>query len=63
MSHADESEDGWAATAALRWPLWKRFTGFLEVLHVESTRGARIRAGAPAKEVQTVIQAALRLRW
>ena len=43
MSSVDEPEDGWATTVALRWPLWQRFTGFLELLHVESTRGARVR--------------------
>jgi len=63
MSHADESEDGWAATAALRWPLWNHFTGFLEALHVESDRGRRLGLGIPAEESQNVLQAALRLRW
>lgn len=63
MATADESEDGWALTAALRMPVAKLFTGFLEVLHVESKRGARIRSGLPAKENQTILQAALRLRW
>lgn len=63
MSNTDEPEDGWAMTAAVRWPLWQRFTGFLELLHVESTRGARVRVGIPPKESQTVAQAALRFRW
>jgi hypothetical protein len=63
MSHTDEPEDGWAATAALRWPLWRHFEGFLEALHVESARGARARAGLPPKESQTVLQAAIRFRW
>ena len=63
MSHADEPEDGWASTVALRWPLWQHFTGFLEALHVESTRGARVRVGIAPKESQTVIQASLRLHW
>ncbi|HYD24034.1 MAG TPA: hypothetical protein VEB68_04500 [Croceibacterium sp.] len=63
MSPAEENEDGWAATAAVRWPLWNHFTGFLEALHVESKRGARARLGEPRKESQTVLQAALRFRW
>lgn len=63
MVHADESEDGWALTAAVRWPVWTYATLFVEALHVESDRGARFRAGLPAQEDQTVLQAALRLRW
>ncbi len=63
MSATDESETGWAATAAGRMPLWEHFTFFIEALHVESKRGARIRAGLPRKQVQTVFQAALRFRW
>jgi len=63
MNHADESEDGWATTLALRWPLWRSLTGFVEVLHVESERGARARLGLPADESQTVLQASLRFRW
>jgi hypothetical protein len=63
MVHADESEDGWAVTAAVRWPVWTYATLFGEALHVESDRGARARAGLPARETQTVLQAALRLRW
>jgi hypothetical protein len=63
MSNTDEPENGWATTVALRWPLWRRFTGFLEALHVDSTRGARARAGIPAQETQTVLQAALRFSW
>lgn len=64
MSPAEENEDGWALTAAVRRPVWERFTLFVEALHVESTRGARMtRLAIPAKESQTVLQAALRFRW
>ena len=64
MSPAEENEDGWAVTAAVRRPVWEHFTLFVEALHVESTRGARMtRLGIPAKESQTVLQAALRFRW
>jgi hypothetical protein len=64
MSPAEENEDGWAATAAVRWPVRDLFTLFVEALHVESTRGARMtRLAVPATESQTVLQAALRFRW
>lgn len=63
MVHADENEDGWAITAAVRWPVWTYATLFVEALHIESERGARFRLGQPAQEDQTVLQAALRLRW
>jgi hypothetical protein len=63
MDPAEENEDGWAATAAVRWPLWDKFTLFVEALHMQSERGARARVGIPAKETQTVAQAALRFRW
>jgi hypothetical protein len=63
MTHADENETGWAATAAVRWPLWDHFNVFLEGLHIKSERGTRARLGLPAKESQNVLQAALRFRW
>ena len=63
MNPAEENEDGWAATVAGRWPVWRLVTLWLEALHVESERGARARLGLPAKENQNVLQAALRLRW
>ena len=59
----EEDETGWAATIAGRKPLSDKFTLFLEALHVESKRGGRARLGQPAKESQTVLQAALRFRW
>ena len=63
MVPAEENEEGWAATAAGRWPLWDKFTLFVEALHMQSTRGARVRVRIPAKETQTVLQASLRFRW
>lgn len=64
MDPAEENEDGWAVTIAGRWPVWEQFTLFVEGLHVESTRGARMtRSGIPAEESQNVLQAALRFRW
>jgi hypothetical protein len=47
---------------AVRWPLWDKFTLFVEGLHIEARAGAA-RVGIPAKETQTVLQAALRFRW
>jgi hypothetical protein len=64
MVAAEENEDGWAATLAGRMPVADHLTLFLEALHVESERGARItRLGLPARESQTVVQSALRFRW
>ena len=64
MDPTEEDEDGWAATVAGRMPVADHFTLFLEGLHIESERGARTtRLGLPAKESQTVVQAALRFRW
>lgn len=58
-----ESEDGWALTVAGRQALTDNITAFAEVLHVESERGVRvINLGIPAKENQTVVQLAMRLR-
>lgn len=57
----EESEQGWAMTAALDWRLWAQGELIVEALHVESERGARARAGAAAAQAQQVIQAALRL--
>lgn len=63
MVPAEENEDGWALTAAGRWPVADKFTLFVEALHVQSDRAGRARVGIPAQESQTVLQAALRFRW
>ena len=63
MNPAEENEDGWALTAAGRWPVLDKTTLFVEALHMQSDRGARARVGLPARETQTVLQAALRFRW
>jgi hypothetical protein len=63
MNPAEENEDGWALTAAGRWPVLDKMTLFVEALHMQSERAARARVGLPAKETQTVLQAALRFRW
>jgi hypothetical protein len=64
MADADESENGWAMTAAVRWPLANRLNLFVEALHVESERGTRtVYFGLPAEERQNVLQASVRFRW
>lgn len=63
MDPAEENEDGWSATLAGRWMLNPMITLFVEGLHVESTRGGRLRLALPPKEKQNVVQASLRFRW
>jgi hypothetical protein len=58
-----ESEDGWAATAAVGWNLSKNINVLGEVLHLDSDRGTRQRIGVEPKQKQTVVQAALRLSF
>lgn len=58
-----EDEDGWAVTLAARRALGAILTGFVEVVHVESTRQSRHRIGTAPFQAQTQIQAALRLKW
>jgi hypothetical protein len=59
----EESEDGWAATAAANWNLNKNINVLGEVFHIDSERGTRQRIGVEPKQKQTVIQAALRLSF
>jgi hypothetical protein len=63
MDPTEEDEDGWAITVAGRWPVADLLTLFVEGLHMDSERGGRARVGIPAGEAQTMLQAALRLRW
>ena len=63
MDPTEENEDGWAITVAGRWPVADLLTLFVEGLHMDSERGGRVRLGHPVSEAQTVVQAALRLRW
>jgi hypothetical protein len=63
MSHDDEKQRGWALTAAGRWTFNPMMTGFLELLHVRSTRVTRrVYFDLPPTESQTVVQASLRIR-
>ena len=59
----EESERGWAATFAGKRPFGAHSTGLIELLHVSSRRDAREREGLPARQSQTMLQAALRLHW
>jgi len=58
-----ESEDGWAATAAGNWKLSDNINVLCEVLHIDSERGTRLRIGVEPKQRQTIVQAALRLSF
>lgn len=63
MSPDDEKQRGWALTAAGRWTFNPTMTGFLELLHVHSTRGTRrVYFNQAPTESQTVVQASLRIR-
>jgi hypothetical protein len=61
MDRANESEEGWAVTAAGRFTLTDQMSLFLEAMHVRSDRGVRQRVGLPPVENQTVVQLGLRL--
>lgn len=58
---ADE-EKGWAATIAARRPFGEHISLLAELLHVESTRDARLRDGIDPRQTQTLVQIALRVR-
>jgi hypothetical protein len=59
----DDDEKGWAATLAARRTLGAHVSLLLETLHVSSRREARQREGLSPRQVQTQLQAALRLQW
>ena len=59
---ADDDETGWAATAAVRWPLVRHATVLGEALHVHSRRDAFARAGQSPRQDQTIVRLTLRLR-
>ena len=60
----DNSEDGWAWTLAARVPIDNHFTGFAEVLNVQSKRGTRVDLGGLSSpfENQVVFQLAVRAK-
>jgi hypothetical protein len=59
----ESEEDGWAATIAARRGFGSYLTGVVELLHVSSRREQREEHGLDARQRQTQIQAALRVRW
>jgi hypothetical protein len=61
----DNSEDGWALTAAARVPINDHLTALFEALSVRSDRGTRVTLGGLTSptEGQTVFQASLRMRF
>jgi hypothetical protein len=56
-----ESEDGWAATAAAAWRLSPHVQLLIEALRVDSRRASRLRLGVDPHQTQNQLQAALRL--
>jgi hypothetical protein len=58
---ADESERGWAMTGDVAWRASQRLELLVELLRIDSERGARHRTGLAAEQTQTVAQAALRV--
>lgn len=59
---SESDETGWAVTVAGHRE-WGPVTGFVELLHVSSERADRALADLAARQRQTSLQAALRLRW
>jgi hypothetical protein len=57
-----DNEDGWAVTAAAKRPIAPFATMLLEVVHIESRRGARRRVELSPQQDQNIAQLALRLR-
>jgi len=59
----DDDEKGWAATLGARRTLGAHASVLLEALRVSSRREARQREGLSSRQIQTQLQAALRLHW
>jgi len=60
---ANDDEDGWALALAGRRTLASWLTAKVELLHVESTRGARLRSGLAPRQIQNQLQLAMKVRW
>jgi hypothetical protein len=58
---ADDSEEGWSATAALDWRLTDQAQLIFEAMHSETERAARARLGLAPAQGQDVVQASMRL--
>jgi hypothetical protein len=59
----DDNEKGWAGTVGFRRTLGEHASVLLEALHVSSRREARRREELSPRQVQTQLQASLRLHW
>jgi hypothetical protein len=59
---SDDDETGWAATAAMRWPLMRHATLLGEALHIHSRRDAFAREGESPHQDQNIGRLTLRLR-
>ena len=59
---SDDDETGWAATAAMRWPLMRHATLLGEALHIRSRRDAFAREGQDPHQNQDILRLTLRLR-
>ena len=58
----NNNEDGWAATLAYTRPLFDHADMFVEVLHIDSERPARLlNAGVDPDQDQTMVQTSIRL--
>ena len=59
----DDSEDGWAATVAAHRPIGSHAALYVEALHIDSRRAARLtELNLDPRQHQTVVRVALRLR-
>jgi hypothetical protein len=59
---SEDDETGWAATAAMRWPLMRHASLLGEALHIDSRRDARLREGVSPHQDQNILRLTLRLR-
>ena len=59
---SDDDETGWAATAAMRWPLMRHAALLGEALHIHSHRDAFAREGQSPRQDQNILRLTLRLR-
>ena len=59
----NNGERGWALTADWRHPVGEHVAVLLELLHVDSTRPARLYVADPARQAQTMAQTALKIAF
>ena len=59
---SEDDETGWAATAAMRWPVMRHATVLGEALHIHSRSDAFVREGESPRQDQNILRLTLRLR-